>query len=113
MNNTEKNILIAEFLGFQETSEGYFDNEGELEGVEKDNTFDFLKFHTDEKWLFKAAHKIMDRLHCEILVEDSVCNISDSEGNQDFIRIKGEDNHDALYLAIVYFIQLYNDSTQK
>jgi hypothetical protein len=57
-NTTENNKLIAEFLGFQSTSLGWFDNEEHLINVEKDNTFDDLKFHSNWNWLMEVVGKI-------------------------------------------------------
>ena len=47
MNTETNNKLMAEFMGFQSTSLGWFDNEEHLINVEKDNTFDdFSKITT-------------------------------------------------------------------
>lgn len=50
-------IALALYLGFQETSLGYFDSEGVLKDVEKDNTFDAedLKFGIDWNWTMAAV----------------------------------------------------------
>ena len=60
----EKNILIALFLGFQETKEGYFDAEEVLLplNIEGTNTFDAwsLKFNSDWNWIMIAVEKISD-----------------------------------------------------
>jgi len=60
MNNIENNKLIAEFLGFQLTNLGWFDNEEHLINVEKDNTFDDLKFHSDWNWLMEVIETILN-----------------------------------------------------
>ena len=60
MNNIENNKLIAEFLGFQSTSLGWFDNEEHLINVEKDNTFDYLKFHENWDWLMQLIETILN-----------------------------------------------------
>ena len=60
----EKNILIALFLGFQGTKEGYFDAEEVLLplNIEGTNTFDAwsLKFDSDWNWIMIAVEKISD-----------------------------------------------------
>ena len=56
--NTENNILLADFLGFQKTDLGWFDNEGVLSEVEQDNCFDSLYFDTDWNWLMACIEKI-------------------------------------------------------
>ena len=58
MNTETNNKLMAEFMGFQSTSLGWFDNEEHLINVEKDNTFDDLKFHKDWNWLMSVVEKI-------------------------------------------------------
>jgi len=49
--STENNIKIAEHIGMQKSSLGWFDNEEVLIKVEKDNTFDDLKFDKSWDWL--------------------------------------------------------------
>lgn len=56
LENMENNKLIAEFMGFQETSIGWYDADECLH--EKDNTFDTLKFNVDWNWLMKVVEKI-------------------------------------------------------
>jgi len=51
------NKLMAEFMGFQKTSIGWYDAEEYLL-FEKDNTFDTLKFDTDWNWLMAVLEKI-------------------------------------------------------
>jgi hypothetical protein len=59
--NTVNDVKIAEFFGFQETSLGWFDNEGILSKVETDNTFDDLKFNTDWNWVMSVLNEISNR----------------------------------------------------
>ncbi len=56
--NTENNVLLADFLGFQKTDLGWFDNEGVLSEIEQDNCFDSLYFDTDWNWLMEVVEKI-------------------------------------------------------
>lgn len=110
MNNTANNILIAEFLGFQATSEGYFDNEGELEGIEKDNTFDVLKFDTDWNWLMEAVEKIESIKGTQIFINGISCEI--------MFREKVISKHfntkiEAVNKAVIEFINWHNDNAQK
>lgn len=58
MKQNENNIIIAKFMGFQKTIIGWYDYEEKLIGIEKDNTFDILKFNTDWNWLITVVNEI-------------------------------------------------------
>lgn len=51
------NKLIAEFMGFQQTSMGWYDAEEHLP-FKYENTFDKLRFDTDWNWLMPVVEKI-------------------------------------------------------
>ena len=53
------NSLIAEFMGFQHTTLGWYDAEETLVNAENDNTFDELKFKTDWNWLMQVVEKCL------------------------------------------------------
>ena len=76
-NIIENNRLIAEFLGFQLTDLGWFDSEEVLSNIERDNTFDNLKFHYDWNWLIKIVEKILN-VSLEIDSMEMYYNITDS-----------------------------------
>ena len=99
MDNTiENNKLIAEFMGFQSTSLGWFDNEEHLINVEKDNTFDDLKFHKDWNWLMEVAEKCLtvnvdvEPINHYFIINDALLTININE----------------VYNACVEFIKWYN-----
>lgn len=55
----EKNTLIAEFMGFQKTNIGWFDNEGVLDlPYTEDNTFDVLLFDKSWDWILPVVTKL-------------------------------------------------------
>ena len=100
MNNIiENNKLIAEFMGFQPTSLGWFDNEEHLINVEKDNTFDDLKFHKDWNWLMEVAEKCLtvnvdvEPINHYFIINDALLTININE----------------VYNACVEFIKWYNN----
>ena len=117
-NTTENNKLIAEFLGFQSTTLGWFDNEEHLINVEKDNTFDDLKFHSDWNWLMEVVGKIqlLDIVHDNTRNYDNVfkewqCTFSPSYKTHDFGYIVGKSKNseiESVYNACVEFIKWYN-----
>ena len=52
------NKLIAEFMGFQKTTIGWYDNEEVMNFNSDSNTFDELKFHSSWDWLMPVVAKI-------------------------------------------------------
>jgi hypothetical protein len=135
----ENNKLIAEFMGFQETSIGWYDAE-ECLLFEKDNTFDTLKFDTDWNWIMKVIEKIesldysinMKYLSCyggiisnknynsinnhiEVAYVGSIPNkyVSNPPTAQNPMYVK-EFNcpKEALYNLIVRFIKWYNENNK-
>ena len=97
-NIIENNKLMAEFMGFQSTSLGWFDNEEHLINVEKDNTFDDLKFHKDWNWLMGVIEKILnicaknDDLEKYAVITDNIPYIQPT------------------YTACIEFIKKYNNN---
>ena len=55
--NSDKNILIAEFCGFQKTDIGWYDAE-EILNIKGSNTFDELLFDEDANWLLPVGRKL-------------------------------------------------------
>lgn len=117
--NTENNILLAEFLEFQKTDLGWFDNEGVLSEVEQDNCFDSLYFDTDWNWLMAVVDKIESLLFendnsVNVTIGSSCyCVIQDSLGN--LLEITKEENSKiaSVYKACVEFIQWYNKENNE
>ena len=120
----ETNKLIAEFMGFQSTSIGWYDNEEVLNLPHtNDNTFDMILFHTSWEWLMPVVEKI------ESMEIDNVEYLSFSKNNfcveiksgfcqvisgdfltkfDSFNRHSGS-KHEATYKAVVEFINWYNE----
>ena len=101
-NTTENNKLMAEFMGFQSTSLGWFDNEEHLINVEKDNTFDDLKFHKDWNWLMSVVEKCLtlnvdvEPINHYFIINDALLTININE----------------VYNACVEFIKWYNQQSK-
>jgi hypothetical protein len=90
----ENNKLIAEFMGFQQTSIGWYDAEEYLH--EKDNTFDTLKFDVDWNWLMPVVEKILD-ISLDLDSMEMYYNITDA-----IPKIE------STYNEVVEFIKWYN-----
>jgi hypothetical protein len=126
MNNiTENNRLIAEFLEFQSTTLGWFDNEEHLINVETDNTFDDLKFHKDWNWLMVVIEKIesvksydRDVFGTEVKIYKDKCTIKSEHYNTKGVVYSKEQYFDGIrqekskiestYTLCVDFIKWYN-----
>ena len=109
-NIIENNKLIAEFLGFQSTSLGWFDNEEHLINVEKDNTFDDLKFHSDWNWLMKVVEKI-ENLGYGVTIGMADYCIIQNDWKEDLKEIHSLTKNGKLlctYNACIEFIKWYN-----
>ena len=102
MNTETNNKLMAEFMGFQSTSLGWFDNEEHLINVEKDNTFDDLKFHKDWNWLMSVVEKCLtlnvdvEPINHYFIINDALLTININE----------------VYNACVEFIKWYNQQSK-
>ena len=108
-NIIENNKLIAEFLGFQLTSLGWFDNEEHLINVEKDNTFDNLKFHSDWNWLMKVVSKIENyNEYTSVLFAPQGCAIDCYVKNGFAFSNDCDTKIEAVYNACIEFIKWYN-----
>jgi hypothetical protein len=123
MNITENNILIAEFMQFQNTDLGWYDFEETLSESETDNTFDVLKFDTDWNWLMAVVEKIENLKtpitnnpnligqfeDYEIHIEgNNVIIYAHGEVTKDICHIKKETKIQTVYNACVEFIEWYN-----
>jgi hypothetical protein len=106
MENNNK--LIAEFLGFQQTNIGWYDSEEVLLRIERDNTFDDLKFDTDWNWLMKAVEKINDFNNVVSINENHVLIIN-NEKSKVIVDVVAGNMIEATYNAVVEFIKLHNE----
>jgi hypothetical protein len=111
----ENNKLIAEFMGFQETSIGWYDADECLH--EKDNTFDTLRFDVDWNWLMPVVEKIEsivfdDNNSFNVTIgSTNYCVIQDSNGDTyDSVEGYGETKLLTVYKAVVGFIKWYNNN---
>jgi hypothetical protein len=95
MENNNK--LIAEFMGFQYTSIGWYDAEESLD-LKGDNTFDELKFDTDWNWLMPVVKKCREE-----------SNDEDSYWEAIYYSLVDLDI-DNVYIAVVEFIKWYNEN---
>jgi hypothetical protein len=105
----EDNKLIAEFMGFQKTSIGWYDADECLH--EKDNTFDTLRFNVDWNWLMPVVEKIeRDSLDLFGEYEDTIingcsCYIYSNSGN---ISTTETSKFKAVYSAVINYINITN-----
>ena len=118
-NIIENNRLIAEFLGFQLTDLGWFDSEEVLSNIERDNTFDNLKFHYDWNWLIKIVEKIEgveDENRCakyNIKIEQCFVEIIENHTSETIIEVDCNSKIQAVYNACVKFINWYNKQNKN
>lgn len=112
MTNKEK---IAEFVGFQLTKIGWFDNEGVLAKIEGDNTFDEpnLKFDQSWDWLMPVVEKIeqtvVDDEIVDVKIERDFCIIKNGT-MEDIVCDNGGSKFWETYQAVVLFVNYYNDT---
>ena len=110
-NIIENNKLIAEFMDFQPTSLGWFDNEEHLINVEKDNTFDNLKFHKDWNWLMEVVERI-ESMDFVLNIRQGHVSIVNNSGKTPFYTgsdLVEESKIEAVYNACIEFIKWYNN----
>jgi len=103
----EDNKLIAEFMGFQETSIGWYDADECL--YENDNTFDTLRFNVDWNWLMPVVEKIENYNDgCTLVtIEDERCHIDTQNGYK--VDTVCAAKISAVYDACCGFIEWYNN----
>ena len=93
----EKNGMIANFMGFQYTSIGWYDAEESL-NLKGDNTFDELKFDTDWNWLMP----VVEAIYNTGLDEQNTNEIGD------VTHALLDVNINAVHEAVINFIEFYN-----
>ena len=113
MNTETNNKLMAEFMGFQSTSLGWFDNEEHLINVEKDNTFDDLKFHKDWNWLMAVVEKIENyNEYTNVFFAPEGCAIDCHIENGFSFSNDCDTKIEAVYSVCIEFIKWYNQQSK-
>ena len=113
MNTETNNKLMAEFMGFQSTSLGWFDNEEHLINVEKDNTFDDLKFHKDWNWLMSVVEKIENyNEYTNVFFAPEGCAIDCHIENGFSFSNDCDTKIEAVYSVCIEFIKWYNQQSK-
>lgn len=96
----EKNRMIAEFMGMQETKIGWYDAEENLPlEYTNDNTFDELLFNKSWDWLMPVVEVIYNT------------GLDEQNTNEigDVTHALLDVNIHALHNAVVKFIEMYNE----
>jgi len=102
----ENNRMIAEFMGMQLTSIGWFDNESNLcLPNTMDNTFDELLFHTSWDWLMPVIKTIREQICVDMCFDDF------DDWRDNFKQIDPYNySLEHCYLAVFQFIEWYNEN---
>lgn len=118
--NQEKNAMIAEFIGMQQTKVGWYDNEGVLKlPYTGDNTFDDLWFDRSWDWLMPVVEEIGLRNRVDITYMGIVTlyglnrTAVQCYQNETFVKsidISNNSGIEATYQVVVEFIEWYNQS---
>lgn len=116
---------IAEFIGMQLTSIGWYDSEDVLKlSYTEDNTFDDLLFHTWE-WLMSVVEFIEDfhsiggeELEFQVVIYEDEVKIIAKHTNKPWetiveISADGSGKKENTYKAVVQFIEWYNENNSK
>ena len=100
-------------MGFQSTSLGWFDNEEHLINVEKDNTFDDLKFHKDWNWLMSVVEKIENyNEYTNVFFAPEGCAIDCHIENGFSFSNDCDTKIEAVYSVCIEFIKWYNQQSK-
>src|SRR5690349_7440941 len=110
--NTENDILIAKFMGFEiacaDTSEPC------IMGMQ--NAWTPMKYHSSWDWLMPVVEKIENDSIYKIRIEGSVVSINNTDilhsFGGDFFKTSNS-KIEALYNAVIEFIKWYNENAAK
>lgn len=119
MSLEENNKMIATFMGMQSTNIGWYDAEEVICDPSGDNTFDDLLFDTDWNWLMSVIDVIEDlrteesEFDTEYNVDILQCfvEITNTRTTDTIIETDRNTKKEAVYAAVVLFIQWYNTIT--
>jgi hypothetical protein len=116
MDLIKNNELIAEFMGLQKSKPAIqqFINEPEKNGLyyERENgVHEYLSYHKSWDWLMPVVDKLEQLKHPVHIINNN-CYIYYStnaiKNEEFFVDIYGENKMDAVYRAVVTFIQYLN-----
>lgn len=112
----EKNAMIAEFMGMQKTELGWYDNNEVLKLPNtSDNTFDDLLFHASWDWLMPVVDDIENTYpkagdYPSFEIRGRLVEIENCHGFGYGRFFEGDTKLDAVYKAVVKFIEWYNEN---
>ena len=123
MKTTEKNRLIAQFMGCEPTPDAldrsvlaYYIgdviiNADNSKNENDENVFhpEDMQFHTDWNWLMPVIRKI-EELGNDVLITTNYIQISFDEGEQFIVIDDLNIKIDSVYNAVVEFIKWYNEN---
>jgi hypothetical protein len=108
------NRLLADFMGFQQTSIGWFDNDGVL-SIAGDNTFDELRFKESWDWLMPVVEKIesiednFGGQRFNVQIEQCFCCIIENRTSHDIVIFDSDTKMEAVFAACVEFAKWYKN----
>ena len=121
--NTEKNKLIAEFMGLNKTKmffnlktgnyvkkENFETEVGAVEVYLKNNKpITSFKYHKDWNWLMQVVEKIENTQPISIIISCGNCEVYNCETAETLFFFEGV-KIEAIYNACVAFIEWYNEN---
>jgi len=111
MNTTEKNKLIAEFMGYaiSEQTEGF----AQRDKYPK-NPFEEISFNSSWDWLMPVVEKIHSDTDCFVTIYYKECTIHNMYSNKmKDIRSEKENTLQSIYEAVVQFVKWYNETINQ
>ena len=114
-NIIENNKLIAEFLGFELTT----DSISILYYTEDRGLKQLPKFHSNWNWLMSVVEKIenlQDENNCAIYnvqIEQSFTEIIDNHTSETIVEVDSNSKIEAVYQSCVEFIKWYNEQNKN
>jgi hypothetical protein len=110
MNTTDKNKLLAEFMGKKEliTESQFLSMEHKAHNP---TIIEYLKYETSWDWLMPLIAKIED-LGNDVLITTNYIQIAFDEGEQFIVVDDTKNKIESVYNACVAFVQWYNSSNR-